>query len=148
MELDVHLSGPLFDGTAAAAMRAGAIEVRHRLARDGEQKARAAFNAMIRDNEGVFISTITSADRSHVYAWNGGDGHVYTMPVVDTDPAVETIVTTGDAAYGPWLEGTGSRNQTTRFKGYHGFRLAAQQLDAEAGAIAGAVLQPFIERCR
>lgn len=31
--------------------------------------------------------------------------------------------------YGPWLEGVGSRNQTTRFKGYRAFRKAAQALD-------------------
>lgn len=30
--------------------------------------------------------------------------------------------------YGPWLEGVGSRNNTTRFKGYHAFRNAAQKL--------------------
>jgi hypothetical protein len=70
------------------------------------------------------------------------------MPIVVEDPAVETIVTTADAAYGPWLEGTGSRNQTTRFKGYHGYRLAAQELEAEAGVIADIEMQPFIERCR
>jgi hypothetical protein len=31
--------------------------------------------------------------------------------------------------YGPWLEGVGSRNNTTRFKGYHAFRTAANALD-------------------
>src|SRR3546814_20243239 len=31
--------------------------------------------------------------------------------------------------YGPWLEGVGSRNNTTRFKGYHAFRKAADALD-------------------
>ena len=31
--------------------------------------------------------------------------------------------------YGPWLEGTGSRNATTRFKGYAAFRRARQELE-------------------
>ena len=31
--------------------------------------------------------------------------------------------------YGPWLEGVGSRNNTTRFKGYHAFRKAAMALE-------------------
>lgn len=31
--------------------------------------------------------------------------------------------------YGPWLEGVGSRNNTTRFKGYHAFRKAANALE-------------------
>lgn len=31
--------------------------------------------------------------------------------------------------YGPWLEGVGSRNASTRFKGYHAFRKAASALE-------------------
>jgi len=38
--------------------------------------------------------------------------------------------------YGPWLEGVGSRNQTTRFKGYHSFRKAATRLEARIGGMA------------
>ena len=34
--------------------------------------------------------------------------------------------------YGFWLEGTSSRNQTTRFKGYHSFALTAKWLEGEA----------------
>jgi KDO2-lipid IV(A) lauroyltransferase len=50
----------------------------------------------------------------------------------------ETVVTSDLATYGPWLEGTGSRNLTTRFKGYHTFRLVSQQVDEEAGPVAEA----------
>lgn len=39
--------------------------------------------------------------------------------------------------YGPWLEGTSSRNQTTRFKGYAMFRRTKQQLDKEKDRIMG-----------
>lgn len=41
------------------------------------------------------------------------------------------VVTDGGLAgpvYGPWLEGVGTRNATTRFKGYHAFRNAARDL--------------------
>lgn len=34
--------------------------------------------------------------------------------------------------YGPWLEGEGSRNLTTPFKGYRTFRKVAQQIDRKA----------------
>ena len=37
--------------------------------------------------------------------------------------------------YGPWLEGVGSRNQTTRFKGYHMFRQAKGELERKIPAI-------------
>lgn len=34
--------------------------------------------------------------------------------------------------YGPWLEGVGSRNKTTRFKGYAMWRRGFQQIEREA----------------
>jgi hypothetical protein len=42
--------------------------------------------------------------------------------------------------YGAWLEGTGSRNKTTRFKGYASFRRAAQETDRRAEKIAEAAV--------
>lgn len=44
--------------------------------------------------------------------------------------------------YGPWLEGTGSRNRTTRFKGYASFRRAVGVINARAVAIG----QPIVAR--
>lgn len=41
----------------------------------------------------------------------------------------------GGPVYGPWLEGVGSRNATTRFKGYHAFRKAAAALEARIGGM-------------
>jgi hypothetical protein len=52
----------------------------------------------------------------------------------------------GDMIYGPWLEGVGSRNRTTRFKGYFFWRRAGQMLDARAKAIAEVKLRPFLRR--
>jgi hypothetical protein len=43
--------------------------------------------------------------------------------------------------YGPWLEGIGRRNRTTRFRGYHAFALAEastrNQMDAVTSRIVG-----------
>lgn len=50
--------------------------------------------------------------------------------VTDEPPDMKSINDAG-VIYGHWLEGTGSRNKTTRFKGYHAFRRAAQQLQSE-----------------
>lgn len=44
--------------------------------------------------------------------------------------------------YGPWLEGTGSRNRTTKFKGYKSMREATQQL----GQKIPNVLAPYVEQ--
>ncbi len=52
------------------------------------------------------------------------------------------LVTDSDIVYGPWLEGTSSRNTTTRFKGYAIFRRTARSIDNEAVRIA----EPYIQR--
>jgi hypothetical protein len=49
-------------------------------------------------------------------------------------------VNDGGVIYGPWLEGTGSRNNTTRFKGYHTFRTVAQEVEQRSDGIAEDVL--------
>lgn len=50
--------------------------------------------------------------------------------------ATGTLITDSGVIYGPWLEGTGSRNRTTRFKGYFTFRRAQMILPQKAHAIA------------
>lgn len=45
--------------------------------------------------------------------------------------------------YGPWLEGTGSRNRTTRFKGYRTFRIITQELN---GGIAQKISERIVAR--
>jgi hypothetical protein len=46
--------------------------------------------------------------------------------------------------YGPWLEGTGSRNRTTRFKGYRTFRLVRQELGGKSKEIAKPIIAKFL----
>lgn len=48
--------------------------------------------------------------------------------------------------YGPWLEGTGSRNRTTRFKGYASFRRARQSVQARVPALVSAALARCVAR--
>lgn len=44
-------------------------------------------------------------------------------------------VHSGGVIYRCWLEGVGSRNKTTRFKGYASFRRARQTVEARAAGI-------------
>lgn len=53
------------------------------------------------------------------------------------------VVTDGGIIYGHWLEGTGSRNRTTRFKGYFMWRKAFQSMN-RGGALR--VAEPIIAR--
>lgn len=143
---DVTFSGPLFDGTAAHALAEGVEAARKDLADEGKRLTRSAFASMIRHPTGRFDGSITTTRNSTVYSSSSGR-RGYSMPVVVEDPATDIVVTTDLATYGPWLEGSGSRNATTRFKGYHGFRRAAQELDGRAEELTEKSLQPYIERC-
>lgn len=143
---DATISGPVFDGRAAVALAQGARAVRDDLTGRAETLAREAFAGMIRHPTGRFEASVTSTRETRSYT-TPGHRKSYTMPVVVDDPATDVVVTTDLATYGPWLEGTGSRNATTRFKGYHGFRLAAQALDTSAEARAETLMHPFVDRC-
>jgi len=48
--------------------------------------------------------------------------------------------------YGPWLEGVGSRNKSTRFKGYFSLRRAVSATTARIPALIERVARPFVER--
>lgn len=48
--------------------------------------------------------------------------------------------------YGPWLEGTGSRNRSTRFKGYASFRRAKQRVRAQVPALLAGSLARCVAR--
>lgn len=44
-------------------------------------------------------------------------------------------ITDSGVIYGPWLEGVGSRNKTTRFKGYFTFRKVTSRLQQKKGYV-------------
>ena len=139
----VTFSGPWFDGTADRLMKEAELSVRHAVSERGSVLVRMAFDAAIQVNRGRFISSVTIIDSSRTFSSPGGR-RVYTM-AIDV-PARTDVVTTSNATYGPWLEGSGSRNLTTRFKGYHGFRLAGGELAAQATPIAQDALEPYVRR--
>jgi hypothetical protein len=50
----------------------------------------------------------------------------------------------GNIRYGAWLEGVGSMNYRTRFKGYKTFKIIGQQLQDRAVRMAEVIFQPFL----
>lgn len=46
--------------------------------------------------------------------------------------------------YGPWLEGVGSRNATTRFKGYSTFRRVAQRVQGDVVRVTAPVFDTAV----
>lgn len=140
---EVTFAGPLFDTTGDGLLADGTLAARHAVADKGIELVVAAFDEHIRVNTGRHTASITVTDESRSYSSSGGR-RSYTLDV--NVPEKTSVVTTSNATYGPWLEGVGSRNATTRFKGYSGFRQATSELDSQAQDIASDALVPYIEK--
>ena len=123
MNVDVEKHGPIFDGRAAAAVEAFCRASEREIAQRGVDLVHAALSTSIRHPTGYY--------ESHVVADRSSGGYE---------------VTDGGVVYGPWLEGVGSRNRTTRFKGYASFRRASATLDREAEGVAERTLPPYLAR--
>jgi hypothetical protein len=117
------LRGPLFDGQADQAAADLCDRIEREVAAEGARMVRNNLHGVLRNPTGYY--------ESHVQAEpTGGDWEV-------TDNGV---------VYGPWLEGTGSRNRTTRFKGYSTFRRTAQELERRADGIAERAAPEYVRR--
>lgn len=55
-------------------------------------------------------------------------------------------VNDSNSVYGPWLEGTGSRNARSRFKGYWHWRRAKADTERAASRIANQVIARAVRR--
>lgn len=62
-------------------------------------------------------------------------GHARRMVSGDVVDSLHGRVHWNSLIYGPWLEGVGSRNATTRFKGYFVFRQATTKLRVKSAQI-------------
>jgi hypothetical protein len=119
MGVEVHTSGPIFDGRAQAAVADFCRDSEREVAQWGAGEVRQALHAVLRHPTGYY------------------EGHVH---------AEQNQITDDRVVYGPWLEGTGSRNHTTRFKGYATFRRTTQKIQARAADIAERHLPPYLRR--
>lgn len=116
--VEVTLSGPLFDGRAHEMIDRSCRDMEHHLADVGADFVRAELERVLRK-----------------------ETPYYRLQITTTEYPSRTVINDGGVVYGPWLEGTGSRNRTTRFKGYATFRRMEALLDARAQSI----LRPYVD---
>jgi hypothetical protein len=120
-DVTVHTSGPIFDGRAASIMDRYLTETRQAIAEQGANLIQQRLSAVIQHNvTGQAVSNVATSNQLN-----------------------DTVIT-DDVIYGPWLEGVGSRNLSTRFKGYHAFRQSTQILQEDAEVIAQAKMVPTV----
>lgn len=121
----VRTHGPFFSGVAEHAITEGLAEAVWQVGAQGYANVMTILNQRIK-HPTPYYETQVIAERS-----------------ADT-----VVVHDRGIIYGPWLEGVGSRNRTTRFKGYHAFREGTQELQHQAASVAEHALRPYIARMR
>lgn len=123
MGISVSDSGPLFDGRAEKAVADACDDSAKTIATLGASMVRTQLNAVLRTQTPVYrLRNVAQPDAPGWKIWD------------------QRMV------YGPWLEGTGSRNRTTRFKGYHTYRIMVQKINARAQMIGQSVIARYMGR--
>lgn len=121
----VRVLGPLFDGRAEEIVQQMMVQCVETVSRVGLEDIRRAQGEAFKNPTGAYESTI------HVESLAG----------------MADVISDGGSVYGPWLEGVGSRNKTTRFKGYHIMRNVTQMLNrGQAKQTMQAVVRAAIAR--
>ncbi len=124
MGVDVHKSGPWFDGRAKAAIRDFVGDAEKEIAEEGERMLVSTLGVVLQHPTGYYASRVRTEARGSIHQVNDGG-----------------------IVYGPWLEGTGSRNAPkTRFKGYRHWRTTTRLLARKAPAIAQRLLGRYLRR--
>lgn len=106
--VEITLSGPLFDGRAEEAMGQLGDTVMDRVADYAVDEIRSDVRFLAERRTGN-----------------------YEQNVVVYRTADSRIVSDSWIVYGPWLEGVANRNATTTFKGYSMFRRTVQTIRSE-----------------
>lgn len=125
MEVHVKEIGPLFDRRGRAAVDRFERDSVKVLTDAGQQLVKAIFSSKFKAPTGYYLSRV-------ITEITGLTGRVHDQMVI----------------YGRWLEGVGSRNMTTRFKGYHAFREAGIVIDRDSLKILDPLIQKMLRELR
>lgn len=113
--VDVHFSGPWFDGRAEQAIRDACDDARDDVAAYAEERVLMGTSASFKTRTPYYETRIDTTRVS----------------------AEVSLVHDHGVIYGPWLEGVGSRNYpATRFRGYGHWRAAKQAVELRGPQIA------------
>lgn len=121
---DVTFSGPFFDSRESDSLGSKMVhDVEHDIATRGISEVKHRLHDVLRHPH-------TDYEDQHIRE----DTQINDVSIIDSNQL-----------YGPWLEGTGSRNTPkTRFPGYFTFRIVSQQLDHDSSDIAQNAVDSYI----
>jgi hypothetical protein len=119
----VHVRGPIFDGRAEREVTALLRDAQEQVAAQGSSILHGFMDATFKNPTPYYETQVTTDSR-----------------------AGDLVVNDRGIVYGPWLEGIGTRNRTTRFKGYRNWRRARQELARQAPDLVARVARKYILR--
>lgn len=123
LDVTYSRSGPVFDGRADKALGDAARDIESRTAFFGAALIRSKMDRTFRIQTPYYrLQNQARRDGTH---WKVSDNGV---------------------VYGPWLEGVGSRNKTTRFKGYSNYRRSVQEIQRHMDTIGDAVVAAHLRQ--
>ncbi len=125
--INVESRGPLFEGVAEAELALAVAAAQREVASYAEFQWQMNMTESFQHPSSPphYQSKINVVQRSHDLVVNDGW------------PGSGVV-------YGPWLEGLGTRNATTRFKGYGAMRRAANSVAQKVATITKPIIDAFI----
>ena len=134
LAVKVDMKGLLLGPMAPAKVRELAAGIINRLVEMGNERLAEVLRPR---PAGVFLS-VGEAGRG-----KASIGH-YRRNLQSRVEGLTGIISDGGVIYGSWLEGTSSRNQTTRFKGYASFRKTRDWLDKQTPKVMEEHINRFV----
>jgi len=132
----VELKGPIFSKMASHEVKSMMRGIIQELISTGEER----LQKILRPRPGgVYLSIAEAGKRA-------SKGNYRRNVRSEMRGSLHGVIDDSNCVYGPWLEGTSSRNQTTRFKGYSSFRKTGQWLQKQAPKIANAHTARFARK--
>lgn len=122
-DVDKRDRGPLFDGRADTAAHDFVQDWERSLARRAKERWVSLLKSTIRNPTPHYWNQIDAVPA-------GAGWKIWDRMVI----------------YGPWLEGVGSRNKTTRFKGYWNFRKMSTEMNIAASPVGERLLEAYVRR--
>ena len=121
MTIEIKLTGPIFQPGVSAKVEAARDRIIKTCIEDGMKH----LAEMARPRPaGVYLS-VGEAQKGHASTGN------YRRNITPVIQGANGRLHDNNVVYGPWLEGVGSRNGTTRFRGYAMFRKTGDWLEGE-----------------
>lgn len=127
LNLEVDTNGPFFTGAYQKELMQALDDAKKDVAELGMNRIEDRVSARSKNSRGGYAGSLRT---EIVKPFNDQRIHLAYPAVV----------------YGPWIEGTSSRNNTTRFRGYKVFRLTKNWLRKQATPLMQEKIDDFVAR--